>query len=447
MGHIIELKRPAAYAALLLALLLSAPCAAPAGAAAQPDSRWRLPTGHWAYMYCDYLIERDVYTSDIFYVNGRYVPNCMSAEHFNGDTPVLLSDFAEAVSWLALEINRQQAELDANVTTGAPNASQLAASQVPPLRSIACDLAYEIYGLANARRLLNDETTPDSAAMQQQLAQLQEVWTQFGNPAKPITQAVPGDSHPEMWCFDQAMADSKQWAGLEIIGLIHYAMNASMAPDASVTDAGQTDVDTLWPTHWVTSSLQELLAYTHSGTAERLYGAKLSREKATALFGAALAALRQMPALDSHIVLTAWDLAAELKRQPDAPDALLASNAVIADFGGLAAHAAVPINAGVPLSAYEDVAISHWAYKALDELTLTPWLEGYPDDFFRSGRVLTTYEHAQAVSRLIDTQDSPAGVCHDRHLWLLTTELHAANLYGLQVIQQMIEGLSRQFHY
>ncbi len=435
-------KRSAAYAALLLALMWLAPGLALADATAEPDSRWYLPSGHWTIMYCDYLIECDLLPYGD-YVDGRYVRNCINADHFNGNSPVLLSDVAQVVHRLMLEIQQQQVQQDLVANAGAANAVVQVGSQVPPLRSIACDLAYEIYGLARARGLMNAEASPGVSEMQAQLARLQEVWTQYGNPAKPLAQAVPGDSHPETWCFEPAMVDSGQWAGLEVIGLIHYAMNASAAPAGSGKDASQTSVAMLQPADWTYGRLQELLTYTHSSTVERLYSAELACDKATALFDAAQAALRQMPALDSHIVLTAWDLGAELKRQPAAPDAQPDNGAVIADFGGLAVRCSVPINTGIPLSAYGDVPLSHWAYTALDELSQTPWLEGYPEGFFSSGRVLTMYEHAQAIFRLIDMQEDPGNPNRDQHLWLLTAELHAAYLHGLQMIEEKVTDISR----
>jgi hypothetical protein len=56
-------------------------------------------------------------------------------------------------------------------------------------------------------------------------------------------------------------------------------------------------------------------------------------------------------------------------------------------------------------SAYDDVPTDHWTYSVLDCLSEEGVLEGYPGGFFCGDRVLTRYEFAQAVARLLDTME------------------------------------------
>jgi len=57
----------------------------------------------------------------------------------------------------------------------------------------------------------------------------------------------------------------------------------------------------------------------------------------------------------------------------------------------------------VARSAYDDLPTDHWAYSMLDQLCRDGVLEGYPEGFFNGSRLLTRYEFAQAVARLLDT--------------------------------------------
>lgn len=57
-------------------------------------------------------------------------------------------------------------------------------------------------------------------------------------------------------------------------------------------------------------------------------------------------------------------------------------------------------------SAKDEIPLDNWMYPVLDDLTTRGILEGYPDGFFRGGRVLTRYEFAQAVARLLDLADA-----------------------------------------
>lgn len=56
-------------------------------------------------------------------------------------------------------------------------------------------------------------------------------------------------------------------------------------------------------------------------------------------------------------------------------------------------------------SAYGDVPTDHWAYGAFAWLQAQGVLEGYPEGFFNGERVLTRYEFAQAVARVLDKLD------------------------------------------
>lgn len=432
MGSTCLYKRIASYTALCLAVLCFAPQPAMADAAAQAEARWHLPQGHWAYMCCDYLEESGVIEASTGF----------GKTHFDGAEPVLLADFAREVQNLARAAGKQPAQQEASANEGATNAKRSASRLIPPLREIACDLASEIYGLANARGLVNDDAAPQSSELLAQLAQLRELWRQLGDPGTPLHSAVPGNSCYRLWGFS-ALADSQEWAGLEVIGLIRCADNA---PDGAQMNSDKAVPATLKPTDWQYISLLELLEYTHSTAVDQLYAAALPRDRAVALYAAALAALRQLPELDSHILLTAWDLGAEFASQPDAPEGVRNDAAISTNFGGLAARCHTPLDIDIPVSAYGDVPLDHWMYPALDYLTNTGWVEGYPADFFSCGRLLTSYEFAQATARLLDKVDDPAKPCRDRHVNLLAAELRAATYKQLSAMYKKLEGLLNRLY-
>ena len=56
-------------------------------------------------------------------------------------------------------------------------------------------------------------------------------------------------------------------------------------------------------------------------------------------------------------------------------------------------------------SPYEDVPPSHWAYKAVTDLSKSGIIEGYKDGTFQGGRTMTRYEMAAIVANAMTKQD------------------------------------------
>jgi len=55
----------------------------------------------------------------------------------------------------------------------------------------------------------------------------------------------------------------------------------------------------------------------------------------------------------------------------------------------------------------ETVPFDHWAYDAVQTLVDEGIIIGYPDGTFRGDRVMTRYEFAMAISRLLDIMPPP----------------------------------------
>ena len=73
----------------------------------------------------------------------------------------------------------------------------------------------------------------------------------------------------------------------------------------------------------------------------------------------------------------------------------------------------------LPAQAYnpfEDVPADHWAYDALEFLSERSVVEGYPDGVFQGERLLTRYEFAIAVARLMDSAESSCAFTGDLQL-------------------------------
>ncbi len=52
--------------------------------------------------------------------------------------------------------------------------------------------------------------------------------------------------------------------------------------------------------------------------------------------------------------------------------------------------------------AFKDVPSGNWAYRAVSDFQKNDILVGYPDGFFNGKRVLTRYEFALAIKRMIE---------------------------------------------
>lgn len=57
-------------------------------------------------------------------------------------------------------------------------------------------------------------------------------------------------------------------------------------------------------------------------------------------------------------------------------------------------------------SPFADVPEGHWAYDAVNKLVVAGLVEGYPDGTFKGDRVMTRYQFAQVVARLVDNLES-----------------------------------------
>jgi hypothetical protein len=112
-------------------------------------------------------------------------------------------------------------------------------------------------------------------------------------------------------------------------------------------------------------------------------------------------------------------------------------------------------------SAYDEVSLGHWSYRALDYLCRSGVLEGYPEGFFRDPsqteeveldfltdqqaaaaecgdpsrgqRILTRYEFAQAIARLRDTV-APDDNSYPEYVHILVESLTDEYYYQLQEI-------------
>ncbi len=78
------------------------------------------------------------------------------------------------------------------------------------------------------------------------------------------------------------------------------------------------------------------------------------------------------------------------------------------------------LSLGITVSAYastpyDDVPLDHWAYDAIETLTVHGVIDGYPDGTFRGNQPITRFEMAKMIRNAVLSQDE----IHDKDRKLL----------------------------